>query len=107
MKYTYCFNQLRDKPENVYKRFADYEQAKPIDLHEYFTADYGTVEAEAPEIACEKLYGRYNVKHPENYLGRSMAVSDVVELWDNSTDPPVHTVWYCDSFGFKQLEGGR
>ena len=101
--YSYFFKQLQDIPGTVYKRFADYKTAQPVDLHRYFTADLGTVEAETPELACEKLYERYNINHPENYLGRSMSVSDVVELWDNNTDPPVHTVWYCDSFGFKQL----
>lgn len=108
MKYTYCFNQLRANEANADRIFLSYENAVKlcghIDLHRYVTEDFGTVEAKTPLIACEKLYGKYNVgQKPEGFFGRSMSVSDIVELWNNETDPPEHTVWYCDSFSFKQI----
>ena len=110
MKYTYCFDQLRDLPrENVYRLFGSYEtQLRDfggVDLDLYFTADNGVVEAPDEITACERLFCTYNSDHrPEGYTGRSMSVSDVVRLWDNSVEPPVKTTWFCDSFGFKRLE---
>lgn len=110
MKYTYCFDQLRDQPaENIYRLFADYDTQlrdfDGIDLDRYFTADNGVVEAPDEITACEHLFLIYNAdRRPEGYTGRSMSVSDVVRLWDNSVDPPVKTTWFCDSFGFKRLE---
>lgn len=110
MKYTYCFDQLRDVPaENVYRLFADYEtQLRDfggVDLDLYFTADNGVVEAPDEITACERLFCAYNAdRRPEGYTGRSMSVSDVVRLWDNSVEPPVKTTWFCDSIGFRRLE---
>ncbi len=108
MKYTYTFDQLRDyPPENVYRLFADYEEQLKhfggIDLSLYFTADNGVVEAPDEPTACELLFRRYNIEPPDGYTGRSMSVSDIVRLWDNSTDPPTQTTWFCDSFGFTRI----
>ena len=112
MKFTYTFDQLRDVPaENTYRLFENYERTMErfgaVDLDRYYTADYGVIEAETPEAACEALFKKYNVEHPEDYTGRSMAVSDIVNLWDNSTDPPIKSTWFCDSIGFKRLEESK
>lgn len=110
MKYTYCFDQLRDVPrENVNRMFENYDtQLRDfggIDLDLYFTADHGIVEAPDEITACERLFAAYNAdRRPKGYAGRSMSVSDVVTLWDNSVEPPVKTTWFCDSIGFKLLE---
>jgi len=110
MKYTYTFDQIRDVPaENVYRLFECYERTIElfggVDLDRYYTADSGVVEAPDEITACEHLFSAYNTdKRPEGYTGRSMSVSDIVNLWDNSTDPPTKSTWFCDSFGFKRLE---
>ncbi len=110
MRYTYTFDQLRDVPtENVYRLFLDYEetirQYGAVDQSLYYTADNGVVEAPDPVVACECLFVMYNTAaRPANYDGRSMSVSDIVNLWDNSTEPPTKTSWFCDSIGFKRLE---
>ena len=107
MKYTYTFDQLRDNEAGIIARFMNYEWTKKnggVDQDNYFTADYGTIEAETPEQACEKLFRFYNAKYNLiGYAGRSMSVSDIVNLWDNSVEPPVKTSWFRDSFGFKRL----
>lgn len=108
MKYTYTFNQLRDCPgENTDRLFLDYATTRrrfgAVDLDRYYTVDHGTIEAHSMQTACEKLYGIYNANKPEGYTGRSMSVSDVVELWDNDCDPPRKSSWFCDSFGFRLL----
>lgn len=110
MKYTYTFDQLRDWPrENADRMFLNLEATVShfgaVDLARYFTADHGIVEAPDPITACERLFCAYNADHrPEGYAGRSMSVSDVVTLWDNSVEPPKKSTWFCDSIGFKLLE---
>lgn len=110
MQYTYTFDQLRDIPsENVYRLFLGFESTVErfgaVDLTRYFTADSGVVDAPDELTACERLFCVYNDdRRPEGYAGRSMSVSDVVTLWDNSTDPPKKSTWFCDRIGFKLLE---
>jgi len=108
MKYTYTFDQLRDDAPNMAKKmFMGYDWLKRhylfVDPDDYFTADSGVIEAETPEAACEKLFSMYNINHPAGYAGRSMSVSDIVNLWDNSKEPPEKTSWYCDSVGFVRI----
>lgn len=75
-----------------------------IDMEKYYTVDHGEVMAKNEQAACEKLFERYNADRPVGYEGRSMSVSDIVTLWDNSGAEPVKTIWYCDSVGFKQID---
>lgn len=108
MKYTYCFNQLRENDKGIEMMFRNYKKTVSmggVDLDNYLTADFGTVEASSPQAACEKLFYKYNSCDPhelKGYEGRSMSVSDVVELWPS--DDGAHTAWFCDSFGFVQLQ---
>jgi len=108
MKYTYTFNQIRGNTrDRVMKTFMNYERTVSyfgqINADDYFIADSGVIEAETPEAACEKLFSMYNINHPAGYAGRSMSVSDIVNLWDNSKEPPEKTSWYCDSVGFVRI----
>lgn len=106
MKYTYTFDQLRDNMSGTVALFMDYEWTQKhggVDQDNYFTADSGTIEADTPQEACERLYCIYNFDHPSGYTGRSMSVSDIVNLWDNEQDPPEKTAWFCDRVGFVQI----
>ena len=108
MKYTYTFDQLLDNEAGSAAMFMSYEWMQKhggVDQSNYFTADSGTIEAETELQACEKLFRFYNARYNlTGYYGRSMSVSDIVNLWDNEQDPPVKTAWFCDSFGFVKLE---
>ena len=109
MKFTYTFDQLRDIEETRPLRYMNYkwsvENYGPIDQNRYFTADYGVIEANSAQAACEKLYTMYNSDAmPIGYTGRSMSVSDIVNLWDNDNEGAAKTSWYCDSIGFVKLE---
>ena len=109
MKYTYTFDQLRDTDDAISRLFENYETTMRrfggVNHDLYFTADHGIVEAPDELTACERLYAAYNAdRRPAGYTGRSMSVSDVVRLWDNSVDPPTESVWFCDSIGFVRLE---
>ena len=109
MTYTYIFLQLKNTEENHLRRFEDYESTVEhfggVDLDRYVSADAGLVEADSATEACENLFWKYNRdERPDGYTGRSMSVSDVVILLDDSVEPPEESKWFCDSIGFKRLE---
>ncbi|QST02147.1 hypothetical protein IMZ31_22100 (plasmid) [Pontibacillus sp. ALD_SL1] len=47
------------------------------------------------QVELEELYSRFNARHPKDYRGRSLSVSDIVFL--------DYTPYYCDSFGFTKI----
>lgn len=56
------------------------------------------------EVDCsnlEEVYTLLNIDHPEDYRGRSLSVSDVVEVYESDAIP--QGFYFCDSFGFKQV----
>ena len=42
-----------------------------------------------------------NINHPSDYRGRSLSVSDVVEVYESDAVP--QGFYFCDSVGFKQV----
>lgn len=55
-------------------------------------------------IECSSLEGLYeifNLHRPDGYKGRSMSVSDVVEIRNSKEPKP--GFYFCDSFGFKEI----
>lgn len=58
----------------------------------------------AGDVPCSDLEGVYrmfNIDHPDGYTGRSLSVSDVVQIQNGSSNGP--TFHYCDSIGFKEI----
>ena len=49
----------------------------------------------------EGVFRIFNVAHPEDYRGRSLSVSDVVEVIES--DSVDSGFYYCDSFGFAKI----
>ena len=49
----------------------------------------------------EDIYRIFNVEMPEGYEGRSLSVSDVVEIVKSDSIKP--GFYYCDSIGFKPV----
>ena len=59
----------------------------------------------AGDLPCsnlEDIYRMFNIDRPDGYTGRSLSVSDVVQIQDESANEP--TFHYCDSFGFKEIQ---
>ena len=52
-----------------------------------------------PEESLNSLYEKFNLRHPENYMGHSLSVSDVVMVQRNGRTE----AHYVDSFGFQEL----
>lgn len=54
------------------------------------------------EVDCsdlEDVYQMFNLNHPKDYMGRSLSVSDVVEVKDEKGS----LFFFCDSIGFEQI----
>ena len=49
----------------------------------------------------EDVYRMFNVDHPEGYTGRSLSVSDVVQVTAGRNPTP--GFYFCDSFGFEKV----
>lgn len=47
----------------------------------------------------EELFDKFNLDHPIGYEGHSLSMSDVVELYDDSSS----SFHYVDRFGFKEI----
>ena len=56
-------------------------------------------EVEAKDL--EAVYAKFNLDHPAGYTGRSMSVSDVVEVVESNTAK--EGFYFCDSIGFKEI----
>ena len=54
------------------------------------------------EVSCgnlEEVYQMFNINHPDGYRGRSLSVSDVVEVASEEKS----TFYFCNSIGFKEI----
>lgn len=57
------------------------------------------------KVDCHNLEGVYtmfNTKIPDSYQGRSLSVSDVVEVISDAKEE--NGFYYCDSFGFQKVD---
>lgn len=48
----------------------------------------------------EDIYTRFNMNHPPGFTGHSLSMSDVIELYDE-TSSEYH---FCDRFGFQEVD---
>lgn len=94
MKYKLL--QIKDV-ENCSYVFSSFNfaQQKGLSLTDYEVVYEGTIEDYSIEYTLEKLFEIFNMYHPEDFEGRSMSVSDVVELEG--------VYYYCDHIGFKKI----
>lgn len=51
--------------------------------------------------SLEDVFRTFNLEHPADYTGRSMSVSDIVEVVEGDTVSP--GFYFCDSIGFKAV----
>lgn len=96
----YQINMKRDT-NNVafmnYESLPKFQGSSEIDSSLYDKVFEGEVNC----FTLEKLYEIFNLEHPAGYKGRSMSVSDVVEIIDGNTGKSYFH--FCDSFGFQQI----
>ena len=90
--------QIKDV-ENCKYAFGGYNVAlnNNFSLDDYEVVYEGEVMIK-PDVHAmlETVFYIFNCRRPEDFKGRSMSISDVVELNGK--------VYYCDSFGFKEIK---
>ena len=73
---------------------AKYNGKVPSEIYE--AVFDGKVQAKS----VDELYNLFNLNHPRDYAGRSMSVSDVVEIKHEGC---TSEFYFCDSIGFKKI----
>ncbi len=83
---------------NSDKCFVGYDNLsdKNISQSDYTCVYVGPLNTHSPD----DIFSKFNTMLPKNYEGRSLSVSDVIVMHQNSEDK----VYYVDSFGFKELK---
>lgn len=91
---SYKIYQLdKNHEEYLFRRYNDKVSPKKSWYNEVYA---GEIEPKVDVIATlEELYFIFNMRHPADFKGHSLSVSDVV-LLDGK-------YYYCDSFGYKEL----
>ncbi len=56
---------------------------------------YESVVGTNEDYTLEALFSKFNLEHPNDFYGRSMSVSDIVQIEDD--------YYYCDSIGWKNI----
>jgi hypothetical protein len=92
--------QLRDDVDPMMK-FISYDET----LRDYGEPDIGNYECvydgQPGTNDLEQIFEMFNVSRPKGFEGHSLSMSDVVELYDDSSE-----FYYIDRFGFREIEFG-
>ena len=92
----YKIKQIKDV-ENCEYAFRHYNLVKDkIDFDDYEIVYEGELDYPKMPNALDELFDMFNVRRPNNFKGRSMSVSDIVEVDGDN--------YYCDAVGWVKLK---
>ena len=97
----YQVNMGRDENRTAFMGMDEREQflsSSEIDSSIYDCVFDGEVDCNG----LENVFQKFNVDHPDGYRGRSLSVSDVVEIIEAEDVEPGY--YFCDSIGFDKVE---
>ncbi len=80
-------------------RRAGYQQPSAGDYNRVYDGLMTVSDADTEEKVLERIFCRFNLDFPQDYPGRSLSVSDVVELYDDTG----RRYFYCDRMGFSPI----
>ena len=93
---NYKIKQIKDV-DNCEYAFKHYNWCKDqIDLDDYKVVYEGELEYPEMPNALEELFEIFNTRCPNDFKGRSMSVSDIVEVDGKN--------YYCDAAGWVELK---
>lgn len=72
------------------------EHGGGVNLDNYDLVYEGTINETNKVAILNDLYYLFNQERPEDFTGRSMSVSDIIQLGNE--------YYYCDSFGWEKVE---
>ena len=93
----YQINMSRDLKRIAFRSLEDLNNPEEIDSSIYDCVFAG--EAECGNL--EDIFQKFNNDRPEGYKGRSLSVSDVVEIIEAKDVEP--GFYFCDYVGFKKI----
>ncbi len=80
-------------------RFRGYDEVLKVS-GEPSNSNYDVVfDGELETNDLESIYTKFNMDHPSDFIGHSLSISDVVELYDDNGSE----FHYVDQFGFKEI----
>lgn len=96
----YIIYQIEDI-ENVSYAFRNWDAAKSkLKFEDYKKVYYGIDDEKIESKALlEKLFEEFNIDYPEDFMGHSLSVSDIVMLTDGNR----YDYYYCDTFGWVDI----
>lgn len=108
MNYDYEIYQIKEKELHTYGFFSfDFASMHGFSKDDYELKYVATAVTDVMSIAdyeercyvADMLFQKFNMDRPEDFIGHSLSVSDVVVLHDNTHDYAL----YCDSLGWHEL----
>ena len=97
-------HQINLRRDKKMVAFAGLEIMK--DIYDVYEVDRGIYDCMFEgEVECtdlEEVFMKFNVELPEGYKGRSLSVSDVVEVIKSEDIEPGY--YYCDIIGFCKVD---
>lgn len=102
---VFAIMQLRYTEETGPMCFLPYSELMKEGMkpdHEYYETVYAAplLPYKNRDTMLEEIYKRFNLEHPQNYMGHSLSVSDIVVLKEQGNV----SFYYVDSVGFKELQ---
>ena len=97
----YQVNTDRDKDRIAFMEYDHlecFQGTKEINSSVYDKAFDGELDL----ISLEDVYRKFNLSHPEGFEGRSLSVSDIVEIVSSDNVKP--GFYFCDTIGFKEVD---
>ena len=93
---NYKIKQIKDV-ENCEYVFRHYNWVKDkINLDDYEVVYEGELDYQEMPNVLEELFEIFNNRRPKDFEGRSMSISDIVEIDGKN--------YYCDFVGWKELK---
>ena len=80
-----------------YEEFLERLDGEEVDCSIYDLVFDGEVD----DMGLEDIYTKFHVARPEEYMGRVMLVSDIVQVLESTSVKA--GFYFCDSIGFKRI----
>ena len=95
---------LPDRRERIFLNLATLRSdGKDVTPDAYSEVYEGSLEdtgsGKSSQQVLNDLFEKFNINHPDDFLGHSMSVSDVIVLQENGAEK----AYYLDSLGFKEV----
>jgi len=100
---VYQINLDRDVNGVCFRRFEDLERITGTSIIDMNIYDM-VYEADLPCNTLEDVFRILNTEHPQDYKGRSLSVSDIVEIRIPTGES---RKYFCDSIGFVDIQEAR